>query len=243
MERTQKAGAFPIAGLQPTSLIDYPDRVSAVLFTAGCNLRCPFCHNPDLVLPDRVARLTLVETDDVLAMLRERRNFLDGVVITGGEPTLHPGLPGFLRAVKDLGLLVKLDTNGTNPDALFQVFEEGLADFVAMDIKASHASYSRLAGVSVDLAAIDKSIAAIRDHAPAYEFRTTVAPTLEAAEIEAIARWLAGARRYMLQRFRIPPEGLLVDSTWIEQPALSVAELHDLWERIADRFDEGGVRS
>ena len=243
MDGTQRAGALPIAGLQPTSLIDYPDRVSAVIFTAGCNFRCPFCHNPDLVLPDRVAGLTLVETDDVLAMLHERQDFLDGVVITGGEPTLHPGLQRFLRAVKDLGLLVKLDTNGTSPDVLLEILEENLTDFVAMDVKASRPSYARLAGASVDVAAIDRSIDLIRRTAAAYEFRTTVAPTIDAAEIEAIVDWLAGAKRYVLQRFRVPDEDLLVDRTWADRRALDDLELEALWQRIADRFDEGGVRS
>ena len=235
------AGTLPIAGFQPTSLIDYPDRVAAVLFTAGCNLRCPFCHNPDLVLPESVVGLTLFDTEDVLRRLEERAGFLDGVVITGGEPTLHPGLEAFLRRVKALGLLVKLDTNGTDPDALGRLLEAELVDFAAMDVKASRASYDRLAGIAVDLEAIDRSIETIRDRVPEHEFRTTVAPTLDAGEILAIADWIGAAKHYVLQRFRVP-DGGLVDTTWGKRDALPTDELHEIWDRISARFEGGGVR-
>jgi len=235
------AGTLPIAGFQPTSLIDYPDRVAAVLFTAGCNLRCPFCHNPDLVLPESVVGLTLFDTQHVISRLEERASFLDGVVITGGEPTLHPGLGAFLRRLKSLGLLIKLDTNGTDPDVLGRLLEAGLVDFVAMDVKASRMSYERLAGTAVDLEAIGRSIETIRDRVPEHEFRTTVAPTLDAGEILAIADWIGAAKHYVLQRFRVPDAGL-VDSTWGEREALSSDELRRIWERISGRFDGGGVR-
>jgi len=244
---SQDADRFPIAGFQPTSLIDYPNRVAAIVFTAGCNFRCPFCHNPELVLPENVSKLSLLEPDDLLATLHERHDFLDGVVITGGEPTVQPGLAGFIREVKMLGLLVKLDTNGSNPDVLRELLEEQLADCVAMDIKAPPASYERLAGIPVDLAAVGRSIDLIREKADDYEFRTTGAPTLDVAEIEAIAEWIGGAKRYMLQRFRVPPRAekqqALVDSTWAHQSALSEQDLRDLWARIAGRFEDGGVRS
>ena len=235
------AGGLPIAGFQPTSLIDYPDRVAAVLFTAGCNLRCPFCHNPDLVLPESVAGLTLFDIEDVLRRLEERVGFLDGVVITGGEPTLHPSLGVFLGRLKALGLLVKLDTNGTDPDALGRLLDVGLVDFVAMDVKASRASYDRLAGTAVDLEAIGCSIKTIRERVPEHEFRTTVAPTLDAGEILAIADWIGTAKHYVLQRFRVPDAGL-VDSTWGEREALPAGELREIWDRISGRFDGGGVR-
>ena len=240
-------GGFPIAGFRPTSLIDYPDRVAGVLFTVGCNLRCPFCHNPELVLPEQVAVLPLIDPEAVLEALRERCTFLDGVTITGGEPTLHSGLVAFAREVKRLGLLVKLDTNGSNPDVVKELVAKHLADYIAMDIKASPASYDRLAGATVDLKTIERSIALIRERAPDYEFRTTVAPTLDEAAIAAIAEWIGGAKRYVLQRFRVPPHAekrqTMVDPTWVERSALSEQELDDVWMRIQGRFDEGGVRA
>ncbi|MBU0595703.1 anaerobic ribonucleoside-triphosphate reductase activating protein, partial [Candidatus Bipolaricaulota bacterium] len=216
---------------------------AGVLFTVGCNFRCPFCHNPELVLPGRSAGLSLIEPEGVLETLRDRRTFLDGATITGGEPTLHDGLIAFVREVKRLGLLVKLDTNGSNPELLNELLEEQFADYIAMDIKASAQSYQRLAGARVDLAVIERSIGLIREKAPDYEFRTTVAPTLDEAEIAAIAEWIGGAKRYTLQRFRAPSEKSLVDPAWASRGALSEQELEAVWMRIRGRFDDGGVRA
>ena len=231
-----------IAHLVPTSLLDYPDRVAAVLFTVGCNFRCPFCHNPELVLPERVRDLPLLSQEEVLRVLAERKGFLDGLVLTGGEPTLQPDLRKFVAEVKRLGLLVKLDTNGSRPDVLEDLLAAGLVDYVAMDVKAPLARYSELAGVPVDRSAIGRSIRLVRERAPDYEFRTTVAPALGFEDITTIAREMSGSRRYVLQRFVVPPRKALVDPAWGEMAALSGPELEAIWERIGAEFLGGGVR-
>ena len=231
-----------IAAVVPTSLSDYPDRVAAVVFTAGCTFRCPFCHNPDLVLPDRVSCLPAIDLEDVICDLTERSGFLDGVVVTGGEPTMHDDLPAFLTRLRDLELLVKLDTNGSRPAILKEVLSQRLVDYVAMDIKAPKARYGELAGATVDVAAIQQSIAAIREAAPQYEFRTTVAPSLGVGDIEAIAEWIGGASRYVLQPF-VPRSGSLVDPQWADRTAMDEAALRRAWNRVAAAFDDGGVRA
>ena len=231
-----------IAHLVPTSLLDYPDRVAAVLFAVRCNFRCPFCHNPELVLPERVRELRLLEEEEVLRTLAERKGFLDGLVLTGGEPTLQPDLREFVAEVKRLGLLVKLDTNGSRPDVLEDLLAAGLVDYVAMDVKAPLARYSELAGVPVDRSAIGRSIRLVRERAPDYEFRTTVAPALGFEDITTIAREMSGSRRYVLQRFVVPPRKALVDPAWGGMAALSGPELEAIWERIGREFLGGGVR-
>lgn len=138
-----------IAHLETFSLLDYPGRVSAVVWTVGCNLRCPFCYNAELVLPEVGVSVPRVSVMEVLARLQERAKLLDGAVVTGGEPTLHPDLPVFLRQVKELGLLVKLDTNGTRPDVLRCVLEDGLVDYLALDIKSPFPRYLEFTGLPV----------------------------------------------------------------------------------------------
>lgn len=186
-------------GWQRLSLIDYPGKVAAVVFTAGCNLRCPFCHNPELVTGAPAESFT---GDEVLAHLHARRGRLDGLVVTGGEPLLHAGLPAFLRRVREAGFLVKLDTNGTLPGPLAAVLDERLADFVAMDIKAPPDKYARLAGTAVDPAAIRESIRLIRNAGIDHLFRTTaVRPLLTADDLREIAAWLEDPGHYRLQPF------------------------------------------
>ena len=231
-----------LAHLVPTSLLDYPDRVAAVLFTAGCNFRCPFCYNAELVLPEKTRELRLTGVEEVLRVLEERRGFLDGVVITGGEPTLQSGLRGFIREVGRLGLLVKLDTNGSRPEVLEDLLAAGLVDYVAMDVKAPPARYSELAGVPADLSAIERSIRLVRERAPDYEFRTTVAPGLVAEDIREIAALLAGSRRWFLQPFVVPEGKDLVDPACGARPALVRSDLLRIWEEASTGSLGGGVR-
>ena len=231
-----------IAHLLPTTLIEYPGKVAALIYTAGCNFRCPFCHNSELVLPDKVKALHCIPEDDVLYFLRERQGFLDALAITGGEPTLQPDLAEFLARVKGIGYLIKLDTNGSNPGVLARLFDEKLVDYVAMDVKGPEERYSELAGVHVDMNAIKETIRLIIDRAPDYEFRTTVAPTITADELEETARLIEGAKRYFLQAFVVPEGKEIVDPSWSDLSALSKEELRAVWERIKDRFPEGGVR-
>ena len=230
---------LPIGGAQWTTLIDFPGAVAATLFTLGCNFRCPFCHNAELVDPDRLA--PGLDVSGILGRIGERAGFLDGVVISGGEPTIHPGLPAFTKSIKDLGLLVKLDTNGGRPDVLSDLLEAGLVDYVAMDVKAPLHRYDALTGTHADVGAIEASIRRIRCSAPDYEFRTTVAPTLAREDVLRIAELLSGAKRYWLQPFRVPEKGL-VDPKWETRNALSGDALDALWCEISGRFTEGGVR-
>lgn len=191
-----------LRGWVRTSLIDYPGRIATVLFTGGCNLRCPPCHNADLVL--RPGERPATPEEEVFAFLAHRAGRIDGVVVTGGEPTLQPDLLPFLRRLRACGLALKLDTNGFSPAVLAQALEEGLLDCVAMDIKAPLAKYPLLAGrPDLDPAPLEQSVALLRAGSVPTEFRTTVVPgLLDDADIAAIARWLQGAPRYVLQQFR-----------------------------------------
>jgi pyruvate formate lyase activating enzyme len=236
------AVGLPIGGFRPTTLVDYPDAMAATVFTSGCNFRCPFCHNPDLVLPERIAASARLDTAHVLETLGRRVGFLDAVVISGGEPTIHPQLSRFASEAKRLGLRIKLDTNGGHPDVLDELLAEGLVDYVAMDVKAPPAAYPRWTGVPCDLSALERSIDLIVTHASAYEFRTTVAPGLAVADLAAIAGWIRGAKRYVLQRFHIADATGLVDPSWAGRDALSVETLHRVWNELSPRFASGGVR-
>jgi pyruvate formate lyase activating enzyme len=233
------SGGIVFGGAQWTTLIDYPGRVAAAVFTIGCNFRCPFCHNPELVDPDRLA--ATLDEGEVLDRLRERVGFIDGVVISGGEPTIQPSFPSFVERVKRLGLLVKLDTNGSHPDVLHELLEEQLADYIAMDVKGPPDAYERFTGGLCDLDAIERAIDLIVERAPDYEFRTTVAPLLGREDVLRIADRLSGAKRYVLQAFRVPEKGL-VDPAWETRPSLSRRELDGLWSEIRSCFADGGVR-
>ncbi len=189
-----------IKGWIKSTLLDYPARVATSLFCGGCNFCCPNCHNRDLVLSPHT--LPAIPTVEVLAFLEKRRGLLDGVVISGGEPTLQPDLAEFCRQVREMGYLVKLDTNGYRPDVLEALLDERLLDYVAMDIKAPADKYTLLSGVKVDTRRIQRSIDRLMGGEVDYEFRTTVVPgLLVVQDIEAIARWVSAARRYFLQQF------------------------------------------
>lgn len=189
-----------IKGFQGTSLLDYPGRIASLIFTGGCNLTCPFCHNPSLVLspqdhPDYPFEVLLHE-------IAERRSFIDGVVISGGEPTLDPDLPEFLRAVKRLGLLVKLDTNGLEPDVLSDLLAAGLLDYIALDVKTAPSRYGELHPLPVDLDLLPQSISLIKSAGIAYEFRTTCVPGyVEDRDISTMGALLQGGKLWVLQQF------------------------------------------
>ena len=187
-----------IAGLQKTTLLDYPGRVACTVFLPGCNLRCPFCHNASLVLRPQ----PLMSPGELLEFLQSRRRKLDGVCITGGEPTLHKDLPDLMKAIKDLGFLVKLDTNGTRPDVLNAILEAGLADYVAMDIKNSPEKYAVTCGGPDVLNAVRESVQLLEASAVEHEFRTTVLlPYHTPTDLDAIGRWLSGTKQYFIQAF------------------------------------------
>ena len=187
-------------GLQKMTLLDFPGHVACTVFLGGCDFRCPFCHNFELV--DGTAP-AVMEDREFFSFLEKRHGLLDGVAITGGEPCLHPGLPALMGKLKAMGYAVKLDTNGMHPERLAAILGEGLADYVAMDIKNSPEKYARTAGLeALDLAPVRRSVALLMNGDVDYEFRTTVVDELhEAADFEAIGAWIAGARRYFLQAF------------------------------------------
>ena len=191
-----------IAGLQKLTLLDYPEHTACTVFTAGCNLRCPFCHNSELVLPER--KPPLLAEEEFFSFLSKRQGILDGVCVTGGEPLLQPDIGDFLARIKALGFAVKLDTNGTRPQVLRQLVEQGLVDYVAMDIKNSPDSYAKTAGIpDMDLTPIRESVDYLMSGAVDFEFRTTVADGLHTAQdMAAIGQWLQGAKRYYLQQFK-----------------------------------------
>jgi pyruvate formate lyase activating enzyme len=192
-----------IGGFQKTSLLDYPDRISAIVWVSGCNFRCPFCYNQKLAL----GTAETFPEETILSFLSKRRGLLEGVVISGGEPLLQDDLADFIAKIKKLGLRVKIDTNGALPDKLRGILDQQLVDYIAMDIKAPKEKYRELAGVNIDIATIDESITLIKNTASAYEFKTTFVPgLLNKEDIIEIGKWLNGADRYFLQQFKpLPP--------------------------------------
>ncbi len=188
-------------GLQKLTLLDYPGQVAATLFTGGCNFRCPFCHNRSLVFLNE--NDGEISQSDILDFLSKRKGILDGVAITGGEPLLHPGIDAFIREVKKLGLKIKLDTNGSNFNKLKQLIEEGLIDYVAMDIKNCPNKYSMTVGVeNYDLSEVEKSKNYLLENHIDYEFRTTVVSNFhEVSDFKKIGEWIKGAKHYYLQNF------------------------------------------
>ena len=191
-----------IHGFQKMTTLDYPGKVACTLFTAGCNFRCPFCHNALLVT--EIDAAATYDEEEIFDYLRKRRGVLDGVAITGGEPLMNRDIPDLLRKIKDLGYAVKLDTNGSYPDLLKAIAEEGLVDYVAMDIKNSKEKYAATVGLPrLDLRPIEESVAFLLSGRLDFEFRTTVVKELHTEEdIAAVADWIAGAPRYFLQNFQ-----------------------------------------
>jgi pyruvate formate lyase activating enzyme len=223
-----------IGGLQKNSFIDFPGRISCVLFLSGCNFYCPYCHNPELArgVPAAQPPFTL---DQFYAFLEARRSLLDGVVISGGEPTLQADLPAACAAVKSLGFSIKLDTNGSRPHVLRHLVSEGLVDYVAMDIKTDPRHYVPVFQCEDGKEALQESIRIIMDSAPAYEFRTTCArPVIDETVIGAIARSIKGADRYVLQPFQ--SQRLLSPSFFRRsEPAFTSAQMHRL-KAVAQRW-------
>ena len=189
-----------IQGLQKMTLLDFPGRVACTVFLGGCDFRCPFCHNGELLDGSAPA---VMDDQELLKFLKGRQGLLDGVAITGGEPLLRKDLPELLRAIRALGFNLKVDTNGNHPEALAALLQERLVDYVAMDIKNSPEKYALTVGLEhLDLGPIEESVRLLMDSDIPYEFRTTVVDQLHKAEdFEAIGRWIAGAKAYFLQPF------------------------------------------
>ena len=190
-----------IHGFNKTTLLDYPEHIAATVFTGGCNFRCPFCHNGELVLDPGCQ--PLIPEEEVLSYLKKRQGILQGVCVTGGEPTLQKDLKEFLRKIKEFRYPIKLDTNGYMPGVLWNLLQEKLIDYVAMDIKASRENYARAAGLkNMDLSRIEESIGILKSSGIPYEFRTTVVRGIHTVEeFENIGRWIAGCPTYYLQSY------------------------------------------
>lgn len=189
-----------IKGLQKLTLLDYPTKTACTIFTGGCNFRCPFCHNASLVLD--VNEGERYEPDQVLSFLKKRQGLLDGVCVTGGEPLLQKDIKEFLHEIKSMDYAIKLDTNGYSPEKLKEIVDEGLIDYVAMDIKNCKEKYSETAGIDIDISRIEKSVDFIMNSGIDYEFRTTVVKEYHTlSDVEKIAQWISGAKRYYLQNF------------------------------------------
>ena len=189
-----------IKGLQKLTLLDFPGRIACTVFTHGCNLRCPFCHNASLVVRDEGGSIS---EEELFAFLEKRRGMLEGVCVTGGEPTLYPDLENMLGRIRELGYLIKLDTNGYRPERLISCVERGLVDYVAMDIKSSKERYAEVAGIpSLDISKIEDSAAFLLEGKIPFEFRTTVVKELHSEEdFVNIGRWLGGEEKFFLQGF------------------------------------------
>lgn len=208
-----------IGGLQKTSLLDFPEKIAAIVFTVGCNFRCGYCHNPELITGE-------AKIEEVFEFLKTRQGKLDGVVITGGEPCLQKDLPEFIKQVKELGFAVKLDTNGSFPEMLEKVLSD--LDYVAMDIKAPLEKYSQIVNVDVDTSKILKSIEVLKNGGVDYEFRTTVVKSqLSFEDFEKIGQLIQGVPRYYLQRFEASK---ILDKSLENEKTYSTEE----FERIID---------
>ena len=228
-----------IAGMQKLTLLDFPGVVACTLFTAGCNFRCPWCHNAGLVLPDEMSD-RLLESDEVLSFLEKRKGVLDGVCVTGGEPLLQAELPDFLRRVKGLGYRVKLDTNGSFPERLEALVRESLVDRVAMDIKNGPSRYAETVGrKDLDLSAVTASKDFLLSDPVDYEFRTTVVRGLHTEEslLEA-ADWIAGAKQWFLQQFK--DSGNLIHGEGLS--AYTDGEMRALLETVQKKFPAAQLR-
>ena len=191
-----------VKGLQKLTLLDFPEKMACTVFTFGCNLRCPFCHNASLVLSER-ADDTLIPEEEFFSFLQKRRGILEGVCVTGGEPTLQPDLPAFIRRIRELGFAVKLDTNGARPAVLKTLVAEGLLDYVAMDVKNSLSLYPETVGhPTFDTAAVEESMDFLMEGHIPFEFRTTLVKGLHTpAGVEEMGRRLAGQEKFFLQTF------------------------------------------
>ena len=241
-----------INGLQKTTLLDYPGKVACTVFFGGCDLRCPFCHNAGLVLSPEAE--PFITDEELFKFLNKRRGILDGVCITGGEPLMQKELTPFIRRIKDLGFLVKLDTNGTFPDKLAALTDEGLIDYIAMDIKSSLKNYPKAVGLrGFDPACIKRSAEHIMTCGVDYEFRTTAAKGLiNKEDFIEIGEWLKGAKRYFIQAFR-DGDSLIYKAARADENAkmplpipplaeFTPEELHAFADLVRPYFIEVGVR-
>ena len=228
-----------IGGLVKFSLNDYPGKSSAIVFTRGCNFRCRFCHNPELVLPEKYG--DEIPLEKIYDFLKSRVNKLEAVTVSGGEPSNHSDLPKFLEKIKKMGFFVKLDTNGTRPEMIEKILKEGNADYIAMDIKAPFGDYKKITGVPVAPEKLEKSVSLIINSGLPHEFRTTVAKSLTSFDdLRKIAESIKGADNYFIQRFVPAPK--LNDQSLSKETSYSEEELKNLAAEFSGLIKHCGVR-
>jgi len=226
-----------IGGLQKTSLLDYPDTLSAIIWTAGCNFRCPFCYNKQLVL----GKTEIISEETILSFLEKRRDVLEGLSISGGEPLLQEDIVDFTEKVKKLNYLIKIDTNGAFPEKLKELIDKKLVDYVSMDVKAPKEKYDQLVGVKTDISKIEQSIDLIKNEAPDYEFKTTIVPgMLDKKDIVEIAKWLEGSKQFYLQQFK--SDSPLVSSKLNDIVPYSKEKLSEMLYEIKPFFKNCSLR-
>ena len=229
-----------IKGFQATTLLDYPGQIASIVFTPGCDFRCPYCYNKSLVMNSP----NLIELDEnkILEKISKRKKLIDGVVLSGGEPCLQNDLPGFAEKIKNLGLKVKVDTNGTRPKMLKQLIDKGLVDFIAMDIKGPLGKYEDITQTRFDVSAIEESAKLIMQSKVDYEFRTTALPDLLSQEdFQKIGEWLKGAKKYCLQQFKPMPD--MIDSSYEYKETYTFKELEEIRKQLEPYFEKVEVRA
>jgi len=227
-------------GFQRVTLVDYPQKIAATLFTIGCNFLCPYCQNPELVLKDLTEKQPKISEKEVLNFLKERKGLLEGVCVTGGEPLLHfQELKNFLKKVKKLGYLIKLDHNGSLPAKMEILIKEGLVDYFALDIKAPKEKYNFLTPIKNIWQKVDKSIKILKKSKIDYEFRTTLAPFLDEKDILKIVDWIKPARAYYLQKFQSKK---VLDKNLLNKEGLKEEELEKIIQKIKPFFEFCQIR-
>ncbi len=236
-----------ISGIQKCTTIDYPEHLSCIVFTPGCNMRCKFCHNPEFVLPERIKKIkdSFIPEDIFFKFLESRKNLLEAVVITGGEPTLMVDLVEFIRKIKDLGFKVKLDSNGQRPEVLKKLLDNNLVDYIAMDVKASLENYNTLTGKFVRTDKIKESINLLKNqnskHKIIYEFRTTMIKDIhDKQEMLKIGELIKGADQLNLQTFR---SGNTLDPSFKKYDGYNINEMNDFAEILKSFANKVSVRN
>jgi len=217
-----------ISGVQKFTMLDFPEHTSAIVFTPGCNMRCGYCHNKEFVLPEELKKIanSFIDEKIIFNFLESRKGLLDGLVISGGEPTLHKDLKNFILKVREMGFKIKLDTNGAKFEVLKELVDKGLLDYVAMDIKSSFAQYTSLVGNMVDVKEIERSMNFLKENNVDYEFRTTFVEQIHSDEIiKDMLEMLKGSEKYFLQSFR---PGITLDDNFCNYNAFSKEKMLEL---------------
>lgn len=229
-----------IGGLQKLTLIDYPGKLAATVFLSGCNFRCPFCYSSELVIPEKIKNSPEISKEYLFNFLEEKKGLLDAIILCGGEPCLNEDLADLAKEIKKRGFLLKLDTNGSNPEMLKKLVEENLIDYVAMDIKGPRERYRDIVGVDIDINKIEESADFLLKNSIDYEFRTTIVPSVLLKEdFLKVAEWIKGAKRYYLQQFR--PEKT-IDPDFEKVKPYSDEYLLEIVKAISCFFEECRLR-